>query len=89
MPATKETGFLLIADMENSTGSKFVLGEDAAFDAIIRHNRLVIDTCTRSVAEHGIVLNSLGDSVVVKFPLHGHESDALQSCLQAARLIID
>lgn len=81
----KESGFLLIADMENSTGSKFMLGEERAYGALVEHNRIVIDACVRNGNAAGIVLNSLGDAVVIKFPIENDDkAGALRRCLSAA-----
>lgn len=84
----RERGFLLIADMEDSTGSKFVLDEAAAYEALVRHNRIVMDCCrdTRPIA--GRTLNSLGDAVVVKFPDGGDVRAALECCLAAAASVV-
>ena len=73
----KESGFLLIADMENSTGSKFMLGEERAYGALVEHNRIVIDACVRNGNAAGIVLNSLGDAVV---PSPGRITAFYQNC---------
>jgi class 3 adenylate cyclase len=85
-PPERERGFLLIADMESSTESKFVLGDEDAFGALREHNRLIMDRCRKAAPVEGVVLNSLGDAVVVKFPAEG--ADALASCLRAAREIV-
>lgn len=84
--AGEESGYLLIADMENSTGCKFRLGPARAFSAMRKHNRLVIRHAT---AGAGVVLNSLGDAVVAKFPDAGDALAALDDCLRAARAIIE
>ncbi len=84
----RERGFLLIADMESSTASKFVLGEADAFAALREHNRLVMDHCRKASPVEGIILNSLGDAVVAKFPESGDSREALESCLRAARSIV-
>lgn len=84
----RERGYLLIADMESSTMSKFVLSERDAFDALSRHNGLIMSHCHAATPTPGIVLNSLGDAVVVKFPDNGDPAAALASCLAAARAIV-
>lgn len=84
----RERGYLLIADMESSTMSKFVLSERDAFDALSRHNGLIMAHCHAAAPIPGIVLNSLGDAVVVKFPANGDAAAALGSCLAAARDIV-
>jgi class 3 adenylate cyclase len=86
----RERGFLLIADMESSTASKFVLGEAGAFSALREHNRLIMERCRKTEPVHGIVLNSLGDAVVAKFPITNgaEEGEALAACLRAARDIV-
>jgi len=84
----RERGYLLIADMESSTKSKFVLGELDAFNALSEHNRTVMQQCTSAAPVPGIVLNSLGDAVVVKFPAADDRAGALASCIAAARAII-
>ncbi len=87
----RERGFLLIADMESSTASKFVLGEAGAFAVLRDHNRLIMEICRKAAPVPGIVLNSLGDAVVVKFTLTGDDADegpALAACMRAAREII-
>ncbi len=84
----RERGYLLIADMESSTMSKFVLSERDAFDALSRHNGLIMSHCHAATPTPGIVLNSLGDAVVVKFPGNGDPAAALGSCLAAARAIV-
>jgi class 3 adenylate cyclase len=66
--AERELGFLLIADMEGSTQSKFLLGEEGAFAALREHNRLIMEQCRKAAPTPGVVLNSLGDAVVAKFP---------------------
>ncbi len=85
----RERGFLLIADMESSAASKFVLGEAEAFDALRAHNGLVMVRCRKAAPVEGIVLNSLGDAVVVKFPASANADAALEGCLSAARDIVD
>lgn len=85
-PPERERGFLLIADMESSTASKFLLGDEDAFVALREHNRLIMDHCRKAAPVEGIILNSLGDAVVAKFSDHG--SDAMLSCLRAAREIV-
>jgi hypothetical protein len=89
--ADREQGFLLIADMEGSTESKFRLGEALALEALREHNRLVIERCRKAVPAPGAILASLGDSVVAKFPA-GRDAEsrrrALASCLDAARGIV-
>ncbi len=65
----REVGFLLIADMEGSTGSKSLLGDEGAFAALREHNRLIMEHCRKAEPVPGIVLNSLGDAVVAKFPI--------------------
>jgi class 3 adenylate cyclase len=82
----RERGFLLIADMESSTESKFVLGDEDAFGALREHNRLIMEHCRKAAPVEGVILNSLGDAVVAKFPDVG--DDALLSCLRAAREIV-
>jgi len=84
----RERGYLLIADMESSTMSKFVLSELDAFEALSRHNGLIMSHCHAAAPTPGIVLNSLGDAVVVKFPVNGDPAGALRSCLTAARDIV-
>ncbi len=85
----RERGFLLIADMESSTLSKFVLGEEEAFRIMRQHNQLVMTQCRLAAPVSGLVLNSLGDAVVVKFPIDEHTVDgALVSCLSAAAAIV-
>lgn len=84
----RERGYLLIADMESSTMSKFLLSELDAFDALARHNGIIMSHCHAASPAPGIVLNSLGDAVVVKFPANGDPARALGSCLAAARDII-
>lgn len=84
----RERGYLLIADMESSTMSKFLLSEIDAFDALSRHNGLIMSHCHAAAPIPGIVLNSLGDAVVVKFPVAGDPAEALRSCLAAARDIV-
>lgn len=84
----RENGFLLIADMESSTASKFVLGEASAFQALRAHNRLIMDHCRKAKPVEGIILNSLGDAVVAKFPAGEDPRAALASCLRAARAIV-
>lgn len=84
----REQGFLLIADMESSTMSKFVLDELDAFNALKTHNQLVMQLCGESPPGRGVILNSLGDSVVAKFPSNNDPEDALRSCLHTANAII-
>ncbi len=87
----REQGFLLIADMEGSTESKFRLGEARAFDVLREHNRLVIERCRKAEPTPGVILASLGDSIVAKFPAgrdEGSRRRALASCLAAARNIV-
>ena len=84
----RERGFLLIADMESSTASKFVLGEAEAFEALREHNGLIMDRCREAAPVQGIILNSLGDAVVAKFPVSEDADDALASCLNAACSIV-
>jgi class 3 adenylate cyclase len=89
--AERELGFLLIADMEGSTQSKFLLGEEGAFAALREHNRLIMEQCRKAAPTPGVVLNSLGDAVVAKFPARADERSrrqALSSCLAAARAIL-
>lgn len=85
----RERGFLLIADMESSTVSKFLLKEADAFHTLREHNHLIIEHCLKAVPVAGLVLNSLGDAVVAKFPIGEDTLSALASCLDAARRIID
>ena len=85
----RERGFLLIADMESSTASKFVLGEAEAFEALREHNSLIMDCCRTATPVQGIILNSLGDAIVAKFPSSAGANEALVSCMQAARSIVD
>ena len=85
----RERGFLLIADMESSTASKFVLGEAEAFQALREHNSLIMDCCRTAAPVQGIILNSLGDAIVAKFPSSASADEALVSCMQAARSIVD
>ncbi len=84
----RERGYLLIADMEQSTRSKFVLGAESAFHALREHNRLVIAAASGVQPVGGIVLNALGDAVVLKFPAHDDDDAALRGCLAAARAIV-
>ena len=84
----REQGFLLIADMESSTLSKFVLEELEAFKALRLHNRLVMTHCETAGPVSGTVVNSLGDAVVAKFPARDNREAALAGCLMAARDII-
>jgi class 3 adenylate cyclase len=87
----REQGFLLIADMEASTESKYRLGEARAFEALREHNRLVIERCRKAEPVPGAILSSLGDSVVAKFPAGRDDASrrrALASCLAAARSIV-
>ena len=89
--AERESGYLLIADMEGSTRSKFVLGDDGAFGALREHNRLIMEQCRKAQPVPGLVLNSLGDAVVAKFPAAEDEASrraALVSCLTTARAVI-
>ena len=86
--AEREQGLLLIADMESSTVSKFVLGEDEAFRVLRAHNQLVMDHCRKAAPVEGIILNSLGDAVVAKFPEAEGTREALSACLRAAREIV-
>jgi len=74
--------------MESSTQSKFVLSELDAFETLRKHNQLVISHCLAALPNAGVVLNSLGDAVVVKFPQRDDGVDAMTSCLAAARSII-
>jgi hypothetical protein len=83
-----ECGFLLIADMESSTLSKFVLGELEAFKALRTHNRLAINECLTATPVPGVIVNSLGDAIVAKFIATDDSRAALQSCLTAARAIV-
>ncbi|MFT4560274.1 MAG: class 3 adenylate cyclase [Gammaproteobacteria bacterium] len=86
----RERGFLMIADMESSTLSKFVLSERDAFDALREHNRIVMTHCRSASPVQGLVLNSLGDAVVAKFPmLAAHPGEALTSCMSAALAIVN
>ena len=87
-PPERERGFLLISDMESSTESKFVLGDEEAFGALREHNRLIMDHCRKGAPVEGIILNSLGDAVVAKFPYQADSGEALASCLRAAREIV-
>ena len=87
-PPERERGFLLISDMESSTESKFVLGDEEAFGALREHNRLIMDHCRKGAPVEGIILNSLGDAVVAKFPYQADSAEALASCLRAAREIV-
>jgi hypothetical protein len=87
-PPEREQGFLLIADMESSTASKFMLGEAQAFAALREHNQLVMDRCRKAAPVEGLILNSLGDAVVAKFPSAGDPSAALASCLRVTREIV-
>ncbi len=90
-PSDREQGFLLIADMEGSTESKFRLGEARAFEALREHNRLVIECCRKAEPVPGAILSSLGDAVVAKFPAGRDEASrrrALASCLGTARRIV-
>lgn len=87
----RERGFLLIADMEGSTRSKFLLGEEGAFAALREHNLLIMEQCRKAAPVSGVILNSLGDAVVAKFPVPPGEEGAggaLESCLRAARTIV-
>ncbi len=84
----RERGFLLIADMEASTGSKFVLGEAGAFATLREHNRIVMEHCAKAAPVSGVLLNSLGDAVIAKFPVSSDPRAGLVSCLRAARDII-
>lgn len=84
----RERGYLLIADMESSTQCKYVLDEVQAFNAMRQHNHLVIEHCRTATPVPGLILNSLGDAVVAKFPYKGDPRDALASCLDAAKQII-
>lgn len=84
----REGGFLLIADMESSTASKFVLGETEAFETLREHNGIIMTRCREAVPVPGIILNSLGDAVVAKFPASDDTDGALASCLKAARSIV-
>ena len=84
----RERGFLLIADMEGSTGSKFALGETGAFAALREHNRIVMEHCAKAAPVAGVLLNSLGDAVVAKFPFSSDPRAGLVSCLRAARDIV-
>jgi hypothetical protein len=89
--AERELGFLLIADMEGSTESKFRLGDAGAFAALREHNRLIIEQCRKAAPVPGAILNSLGDAVVAKFAAGTDEHSrqrALTSCLATARAII-
>ena len=89
--AERELGFLLIADMEGSTQSKFLLGEEGAFAALREHNRLIMEQCRKAEPAPGVILNSLGDAVVVKFPAEADERSrrqAISSCLATASAII-
>ncbi|MDA0821244.1 MAG: hypothetical protein O3C28_02320 [Proteobacteria bacterium] len=86
----RERGFLLIADMEGSTVSKFVLSEHDAFNALREHNRIVMAHCRSASPVGGLVLNSLGDAVVAKFPtLSAEPAEILTSCMSAAAAIIN
>jgi class 3 adenylate cyclase len=86
----RERGFLMIADMESSTLSKFVLREQDAFNVLREHNRIVMAHCRSASPVGGLVLNSLGDAVVAKFPtLSADPSEALRSCMSAAAAIIN
>ena len=84
----RERGFLLIADMESSTQCKYVLDEVQAFNALRQHNHLVIAHCQKVQPAPGLILNSLGDAVVAKFPYADDPTDALVSCLRAAKQIV-
>ena len=87
----REQGFLLIADMEGSTQSKFRLGEKEAFVLHREHNRIIIERCRGATPVGGTVINSLGDAVVAKFPAGTDGTQrrhALTSCLTAARGIV-
>ena len=84
----RERGFLLIADMESSTQCKYLLNEVQAFNAMRQHNHLVIDHCQSAAPVHGLILNSLGDAVVAKFPYLDDPRDALASCIRAAQQIV-
>lgn len=84
----QECGFLLIADMESSTASKHELGVDVGYAALRRHNRLVVAQ-TQSAPRDGEVLNSLGDAVVIKYPVAGSELDAMSRCVSTACSIVD
>ena len=87
----RERGFLLIADMEGSTESKFRLGEKEAFGVLREHNRIIIEQCRKATPVPGLVINSLGDAVVAKFPAGDDEASrrhALASCLSTAQAII-
>lgn len=84
----RESGFLLIADMEDSTGSKFALEETQAYDALVRHNRIVVDCCRQARPVSGHTLNALGDAVVVKFPDGADARGALEACLAAAASVV-
>lgn len=68
--------------------SKFVLGEAQAFDVLREHNRLIMEHCCNADPLAGIILNSLGDAVVAKFPSTEDGDAALISCLRAARSIV-
>lgn len=84
----RENGFLLIADMEGSTLSKHLLDEADAFALIRTHNHLVSTQCKAALPVAGIILNSLGDAVVAKFPFDADPREALASCLHAAQAIV-
>ena len=84
----REQGFLLIADMEGSTESKFRLGDAGAFAALREHNRRIIEICAKATPVPGVILNSLGDAIVAKFPVEGEPRESLVSCLVAAREIV-
>jgi class 3 adenylate cyclase len=89
--AERQRGFLLIADMEASTESKFLLGELRAFAALQEHNRRIIELCRKAEPVAGVILNSLGDAVVAKFtigPDKGAKRAALAACLEVARSIV-
>ncbi|MBW2280739.1 MAG: hypothetical protein JRG76_07775 [Deltaproteobacteria bacterium] len=88
LDADRERGFLLIADMEGSTGSKFTLGETGAFAALREHNRIVMEHCAKAAPVAGVLLNALGDAVVAKFPISSDPRAGLVSCLRAARDIV-
>ncbi len=86
-PNDRDAGYLLIADMEASTDSKYRFYPDDSYDLVIRHNRQIVEICGKF--KYTTVSEVQGDGVHIKFGLDKGDDYALFQCLRAAASIID
>ncbi len=81
-------GYVLLADMVDSTKIKSVAFPNEAPAMVAEHNRIVIDACyDPSLQCHPRLPKTIGDAVFAIFD--ARQDGALQSCLRAAGLAIE